>query len=788
MAKSRNLVEIKGRDSPKSGDALKSSIPKNTRKRVSVAISNEVKDIYISKDNLPEYQPYFDTIYDKGVGNSHIENTRIFLEDPTKELQEASLQKKKEVEACGKKFKTTGSGNIFDRFGQLIKNPKRTKIPLYNYCIDSGFSSKFSKDICRLFIRSYKEKQIKRDHFRGILGAVEKMVSQLKICISNDDSIYIDDFGILNITTAHWQFIAKKYPHQDKFAAARDVFSSYPPTSLNGTLNRMRVSESGYSDIKSLDEHTSILFMDKGYTDAEMYQINAILLSYIYKHQNAIERYNGISEQALAGSNKVILGKNTLRLYKEVFNEDISGGWLSPDVVSLLMSKCKGSRNNDSKYMRLKDALISDLIVLHQDGDLFELAIDTNLVWYKKVGKIINDVARKHQTFEESGAIVGFFNKDLLGLYKKGSNGNSWISFYSGKNATMKRFNHLHAWCLANFLRIVTGINKEVALSIPSRTRGGKSILDREQSLYRSNKKKSSEIELYGVKFRSNDSNLFKHIVLGKQSAIYKHFKFYESNLKNDFSGDFLEITTSVGTNWSTCGICYEKTENKDIPDFFKFYDRDGILYTRYECERFRKVYATQKFLQLIRDTNDPIDLVSKFKDALFHKELDVGLNAYLMKDPNGRGTLDAAIVAITSNKLEEALSFKGQILLNSTNKDNRKKVFLCECSDPFNPSHNYYIADECKHYDLCLGCKRSVITKEHLPYICVRIIQYEKAKKQNPQNWSVMFEDKWMIAHDALNKYQEMAKDNGKQIIAEAWEIAKSDEVLLPPIIEGGL
>ena len=128
----------------------------------------------------------------------------------------------------------------------------------------------------------------------------------------------------------------------------------------------------------------------------------------------------------------------------------------------------------------------------------------------------------------------------------------------------MKRFSHLQAWWWANFQKTVTGIKKEVALSIPSRTRGEKSILDREKFLYRSNKKESSEIELYGVKFRSNDSNLFKHIVLGKQSAIYKHFKFYESNLKKDFSGAFLETSTSVDTNWSTCGICYDKSESKD--------------------------------------------------------------------------------------------------------------------------------------------------------------------------------------------------------------------------------
>lgn len=520
MAKTRKLIQIENQNHSENGAshclATSSSKSKKTRKRVSVTRTNKDKDIFVSKDGLPEYQSYLDVKYDKGVGNSHIEHTRIFLEEPTQALKEDTLQKKREIEDAGQAFKTTGTGHLFDRFGQLCKRTTRTKTPLYNYCLNAGFSEKFARDICRLFIRSYKDRPLKRDHYRGVLGQIEKAVSQLEICINNDNSLNINIFGILDITVEHWLSISSVYPDQDKFASARDIFSSYPPTSLNGSLVKMRISENAHQDTKSLDEHTSDFFVDKGYTDEEMYQINAILFSYIYKHEEAIAKYNAINETALAGSNKAILSDITLKLYKELFGKNISNKWLSPDIVSSVMKKAKGRTTHNSKYIKLKNALITDLIELHQNDDLFDVAIDTNLLWFKHGGKTINDILRKHSEFKDSGAIYAYEERILHGFIRRCDRRNSWLSFYLGKDAVNKRFNHLHVWCLANLLRIVAGVNKEVALSIPSRTRGGKSILEREQSLYRSNKQVAKEIELYGVKFRSNGDNLFKHIVLGR--------------------------------------------------------------------------------------------------------------------------------------------------------------------------------------------------------------------------------------------------------------------------------
>ena len=49
---------------------------------------------------------------------------------------------------------------------------------------------------------------------------------------------------------------------------------------------------------------------------------------------------------------------------------------------------------------------------------------------------------------------------------------------------------------------------------------------------------------------------------------------------------------------------------------------------------------------------------------------------------------------------------------------------------------------------------------------------------------WSIMFEDKWMIARDALNQYKIKDKANGEKKINEAWRKARNNEISLPPII----
>ena len=195
----------------------------------------------------------------------------------------------------------------------------------------------------------------------------------------------------------------------------------------------------------------------------------------------------------------------------------------------------------------------------------------------------------------------------------------------------------------------------------------------------------------------------------------------------------------------------------------------------------FRKIFASNKFLALLKKVTDPRQLVEEFKDALTHKNFDTTFSHYLIKTSSGRAAIDSAIVAVTDSKIEEAVEFKGVFDEKKNNK--RKKVFLCECDDPFNPSHGLFIADECKHYDMCLGCRKSVVTKEHIPYICLRILQFENFRIISPKDWGLMYEDRMMIALDALSKYEENSA-KGSEVVKNGWEKAKNGEVSLPPIL----
>ena len=152
------------------------------------------------------------------------------------------------------------------------------------------------------------------------------------------------------------------------------------------------------------------------------------------------------------------------------------------------------------------------------------------------------------------------------------------------------------------------------------------------------------------------------------------------------------------------------------------------------------------------------------------------------LKSSGARSVIDIAIATITGGKLND-LKCKSQIEVRKPIPF-KKKVFLCHCADPHNPSHDVAIADECRHYDLCLGCERSIITKEHLPYICLRIIQYEAEREKDPYIWTGTFEDRWCIAHDALARYIEKDKKYGRHFVDEAWAAAREGRISLPNII----
>lgn len=252
--------------------------------------------------------------------------------------------------------------------------------------------------------------------------------------------------------------------------------------------------------------------------------------------------------------------------------------------------------------------------------------------------------------------------------------------------------------------------------------------------------------------------------------------KEYEKHLKNDFNGKFFEFTKTFKDQWN-----WRKNGIDLFPMIYPVHLDDGSFLQSLDTRKFRKVFGKTKLFSLMDGVSNPIELAEKIQDSFNHGDLDTTLSHYLLKENDARSAIDLAIVSITSAKIKE-LSFAGKINISSKKKGH-KKTFLCECEDPSSPTHGFSIAEECTKYDLCLGCQRSIISAAHLPYICRRIIQYEEIRETTTK-WSDFFEDRWMIANDALKQYMENDKLNGKSLVEEAWSLAKNKAISLPPII----
>lgn len=333
-------------------------------------------------------------------------------------------------------------------------------------------------------------------------------------------------------------------------------------------------------------------------------------------------------------------------------------------------------------------------------------------------------------------------------------------------------------WCLANLLMMQTGVNKEVALSIPSLGEDGKSILLRSDTLFTNEDGISDEIELYGFKEKVGSSRK-KTVTFSivKDSPLYEMLVDYERYFKLDSNGPFFEFNKHFGQAWSKAGGMV------DFLSVYPIFDENGEQVTSVITKKFRKVFASGQLLDRIKNIKNANDLAEKIREDLNHGSLDTTLTHYLLKTNIGLGVIDTAIATITSDRLAEAIKFKGQIPLTENVKV-KKTVYMCDCEDPTNPSHDVSIAAECKHYDLCLGCERSVVTKDHLPYICTRILQYEKERLIDPNIWPATFENLWCIALDTLDQYVAKDKLNGQRYVDEAWELARTGQISLPPII----
>ncbi len=702
-------------------------------------------------DGLPAFASYIDVPFERQRGRSV---ARLFFRRPSQgEIKDTTRLR----ELVGKENMSV----LGARMPYMNRGAKVTPA-LYEYCLEQGFSEDFAVDLVRLVINYLQGMHLASgtlaDKLRRLRGFLDFLSSKTEKPLL----LTLPDLGKqLWIDYLEFVELDPEVKATSVFNDVRCFFKSYAPTSLRGWLAQLTVVERKRNPDS---EHSSEL-VDASYSDAVMYQILAHCLEGFRRRIGYLKRYESLTEADMP-SDWLYPGRNNRKHAQGM--EMVKGCRYETESFRLLM---KWLNDEEAGYQTLIDHFIvhhkMGAIHVDQRGKLKGGFLSTlsSLTRYPEVRPLLQSFWKTTASWH--GFSYPMKTRSLWGFYLKKST-----------SCEVNLMINQIAWCLANLLMMQTGINKEVALSIPSRGEDGKSILLRDDTLFVSKEACATEVELYGFKERGGGHRRkVIPISIVKDSPLYEMLVEYEKYVKVDSSGPFFEVNKKFENNWNRAGGI------KDFTSIYPVVDESENLLPSIDTTKFRKVFATGQLLDRIQGIKNGNDLAEKLRSDLHHGTLDITLSHYLLKTNVGRSVIDTAIATITAEKLAEALLFKGRIAL-ANDASVKRKVFLCDCEDPTNPSHDVAIATECRHYDLCLGCERSVVTQFHLPYICARILQYEEQRLADPYIWPAIFEDRWSVANDALDQYVAKDKKNGRQLVSEAWISAREGLVSLPPVI----
>lgn len=715
---------------------------------VNISLSAEVKTLVTPRDNLPAMVNYLDVSFNR-KNNKYL--TRLFLNKATPE-DIADTMKIRDVHGY----------QYFSVIGAMMPHlvmANKVKPSLFEYCISKNLTSEFAELMVRLVINNLLGLHASAGHLSAKTRALRIFIDFISSRWENPSEVTLDNFD-----KSFWlDFInhleSSSVKRSGVFYDLRAIFESYEPTSLNGWLSQVI-----FRDPKPEPEE----LVDESYSDAVMYQILALCIE-------GFQRRIGY-----------------LKHYEELSAKDMPEDWIYPERNNYLRATDVSQDQTRSKTFETASfRLLKEWLNDEERG--YQVLID-HFIMHHKAGLIRYGGDKKRYIGGIIGSLMGLSNRKVLldELNKFYVTTASWHGFeYPAAGRSIWGFyikkkkpdevnlviNQI-TWCLANLLMMQTGINKEVALTIPSVGEDGRSILLQQDSLFTNEDGNSNEIVLHGFKERTGNSRRKPiSITIVKNSPIHLMLLDYERYFKVSSSGPFFEFNQHFAQAWGKAGGIV------DFKTVYPIFDDNGVQLSSIQTKKFRKVFASAQLLDRMKGIKNGNDLAEQLRNDLHHGNLDTTLTHYLLKTSIGMGVIDTAIATITAEKLQDAMQFKGQIAL-STKVPIKKTVFLCDCEDPTDPSHDVSIADECRHYDLCLGCERSVVTELHLPYICARILQYEKERISDPHVWTATFENLWCIAQDTLDQYAIKDRINGQRLVDQAWSLAREGAVSLPPII----
>jgi hypothetical protein len=490
-------------------------------------------------------------------------------------------------------------------------------------------------------------------------------------------------------------------------------------------------------------------FQDKTYSDSVMMQILGFS---IYRINLIHERYQALlnaDPQSLVDSN-LLIGEDETKDY----SRPLDGSPLS-NIVSLFAS-------NPEKG--LEALYLNSLLVIKA----------------RVLGKpLASD--KKEQ----------FFNQVHYKLYKYFlSFKNAWIEYleriYEPSNFSLKKkrsgfYNYENLFrcyspenevALDLYILCQTGINLEVLKTLKNMygQTHWKQRFDIDLGVDNKTVVKQQILRLSGYKNKIRVGVKKIDIRVPVNSYLYRVLEDYEL-IFNDCKTDVF----FVGSDYSSA--------IRNFCSIYEILDDQGNRLTSIDSYKIRKVFAGAELAKSIDASKSGLDLTRHLRDALNHQNFDTTMFSYLMKTGVGNFAYSSAVVALTTKMLEDALEFKGKFDSKPKKSSERIPVYLCECDDPYNPSHDIPIATRCLLYDLCLGCERSTVYAEHIVRICYRVFQYENV----PTIINDILADRKAIALDTLDKFRKVHPDGDiilERAYAEASDAIKNGKQLLPPIL----
>ncbi|HHY0428440.1 TPA: hypothetical protein ACVU44_000303 [Vibrio parahaemolyticus] len=486
------------------------------------------------------------------------------------------------------------------------------------------------------------------------------------------------------------------------------------------------------------------------YSDVELIQILSYVFYEIERSREQFELLENVSPE--------VLGQDYLQLH------EIKS--LNPTLTRLFNSGEDGHR-----------ALMANLTLLfkHNNNDIRIGSYAIPSLFQKKLNSVSKTKIWKHlDPYEKYMSFLlsqcwptSTVAKGIAPNYK-------WLTLQS----------YHHEFAILIYFMITTGVNLEAALSLEWMVNGKPwyKNFDIQMGITEDTAPRDQSIVLVGRKIKGQARKRAAKpisIPVSVTSPIYSYLKFLDKTRSPERKFIF------------TIGESYAHRLCVSFCSHYPIFNNTGEKLSSLQTQRFRKTFVGHELLKLLKDVKNADELVSRLKTALNHEQFDTTFFSYIMKSGLSNLTMDSAIVALTTDMLEKMMTFQGQIKLDNEREAGATQVFLCDCSDPSKPSHNLAVADQCKTYDLCLGCKRSEVYAEHLPAICYRIFQYEQQRKSDPDIFKATLDDRLHTALDTVNQFK-IRHPKGKELVEHAYATAnlalKDNIPLLPPILQSGV